>query len=210
MRDSLSSFFADNPKIYSASSLVAFLLSVAIILSVFSNRNSVNWSKIYFRPKKKQEYFEKLRTVTGQQPQPYVPEPWNITVKQLALLGIVVALGFYWIFIASENHLLIRAVSYIFLVMTIVASITIFTTALYLENDFSQRQRNKKDAIRLKLQEYFTGDVQIQKTWQETVNFLTYQHMVIQRGGKVYKVVVNPNDPDSYFTVDEIPLGGKG
>ena len=212
LRDNIASFFILDSRLYSASSLIAFLLSFTIILAIFSNRYTINWSKIYLSRKKHQEYLRQLRIPaqsTPDQSQPFVEEPFGVTVKQIALLLVLITLIAFGGFIYLEQRIYLRSISYIIMILSVIASITIYTTSLYLENDSAQREKGRREAILAKLKEYFAGDIRIQHSWRdETNSFRPFQRMLVQRDGRRYNVMVDANDPEKFFTVDETPSQG--
>jgi len=208
LRESIALFFSSDLHLFSASSLVAFLLSIVIILAVFSSRYSISFSKIHFSKSKYQKYLAQFRNqqpITEGQQVVSIPEPLGFTVKQLALFLAFLSLVDFGFFIAISDPLYIRSILYILLVNLIIAPLTIYATSLYVENDYSQREKAKKDVIQSKLREYFAGDIRIQQSWRDDSNLARpFQRMTVQRDGKKYSVVIDANDPEKFFTVDEI------
>lgn len=208
LRDSIALFFSEDPHLFSASSLVAFLLSIVIILAVFSSRYSISFSKIHFNRSKYQKYLAQFRNqqseIQGQQTTS-ISEPIGFTVKQLALFLAFLSLADYGFFIAINDQLYAKSILYILLIILIIASITIYATSLYVENDYSQREKAKKDLMQSKLREYFAGDIRIQQSWRDDSNLTRpFQRMTVQRESKKYSVTIDANDPEKFFTVDEI------
>src|SRR3989338_4357339 len=110
LNDNFKYLFINNKELFSASSLVALALSIAIILGIFSHRFFL-LNKIYLNPKKREKYFEYLRNITSrnlQDPnnpqaqrrrvehQEPVVEPWYFTMMNLAfVLLLISALCFF-------------------------------------------------------------------------------------------------------------------
>lgn len=98
-----------------------------------------------------------------------------------------------------------QVISYIIFISSIVASITIYATTLYLENDFKVQQKIKYDRVIEKTKEYFAGDIQVEASWQDDSNITQpLRRMIIHRSGKKYNVVANSNDPEKFFSVSEL------
>lgn len=206
LQDSFRVFFGADEKLYAVSSIFALLLSVLIIIAVFSSRYAINM-KNYFPKKEKDKYFTSLRNVNERgKVREYVPEPKSFTLKHIALILIFLSAVIFFIFIYSDN-VFVRSVAYVGLIVSVVGSITIYATNLYLENDWQQRERDRKEAILIKIKDYFAGDIQIPVSWRDSTNLAQpLQKMIIHRNGKRYNVIVDINDPDKFFSVVEITL----
>jgi len=210
LKDTFRVFFESNLDIYYASSMFSLLVSIVIIISIFSNRYSISM-KMYFSKKAKDEYYKQFRTPRSpeQTSEYYISEPIAITLKQIALLLLLLSFFAFSVFI-YQNDIYIRSISYIILIVSIVSSVTIYATSLYLENDWKENEKNKKAVVIAKIKEYFAGDIKINLTWRDTTNITNpLQKMVIERNGVKYNVIVNANDPELFFSVDQIlpPLG---
>lgn len=202
LRDSFASFFKDQVNMYSVSSNVALILSVLVIISVFSNRYVISM-KIYFSKKKKDQYFASFRQ-TADQPTKYVAEPRSFTLKNIAFIFIFLAVASFYGFIFFDP-ILAKSIFYIFFIVIVVASISIYATSLYLENDWQRREKEKKELVMNKLKEHFAGDIQIPTLWIDNSNIVQpIKRMVVVRGGKKFNVAIDASDPDKYFVIDEI------
>lgn len=203
LRDAFRQFFESDLKLYSVSSIFALLISVVIIVAIFSSRYSLDIKK-YFSNKQKNEYFKKLREQRGRNNQEYILEPISFTSKHVALALIILLFAFFYFFI-STGSIYIRSMMYIAIVVSIVSSITIYATSLYLQNDWRQNDSDKNEIISSKIKEYFAGDIKINFSWRDDSNFAKpFQKMVIERDGKKYNVTVDVNDPNKFFSVEEI------
>lgn len=213
LRDSFQVFFNESPEIYAVSSLFALFVSLVVIVAVFSNRYTIG-TKYYFSNKKKTDYFNKLREEqeaqksAQQNNQVYNPkhvlEPRSITLKQFAVVLIILsAISFFCLIYLSDIYL--KSLSYIVLVASIVGSISIYATSLYNENEWKQRERTKKDLIMSKIKDHFVGEIKINLSWKNNTNIVQpIQNMTIERQGKKYNVVVDINDPENFFSIQEI------
>ena len=209
LRDNFKAFFGSDERMYSASSLFALIVSIVVIVCIFSNRYSIN-TKIYYLKKSKDDYMKKIRESANQnggQVKDFISEPRFFTIKQTALLLTMGSIGLFYLFV-SQGNIYVKSISYILLVIFIVSAITIYATGLYLENDWGQQEKNKKDLIMFKIKDYFAGDIKVKLSWRDDSNIVTpFQKMLIERDSKKYNVTVNINDPERFFLVDEVQPG---
>lgn len=208
LRDSFRAFFGEDSKIYSVSSIFALLLSIVVIMAIYSNRYNITL-KTYFSNKKRDKYFAYLRKNNNPNPNvveniEQVFEPRSFTLKHIAFVLIILSIVLF-VFFIQDNSIIFKSICYIGFISSIVGSITIYSTNLYLDNDWQQKEKDKKEIILNKIKDYFASDIQIPLSWRDQSNISQpLQRMVVVRQGKKYNVVVDINDPEKFFTVNEI------
>ncbi len=208
-RDQFKLFFSIDEKLFTATSVVSFVLSVVVILALYSNRYFTSF-KFYPNRKRKEKYYSYLQTLnTPNQTERISPkdnmvlEPFSVTLEKVAILSILLAVGWFYLFISIQNIHII-SLSYILLIISIVFSASVFAIKLHLENDYKTRQRNSNQAITAKIKEYLAGDIKIKLQFNDNRNLiLPIRYLTVERGNEEYKVAVNPNDPEAYFSIEK-------
>ncbi|MDD3487560.1 MAG: hypothetical protein PHF35_04275 [Candidatus Moranbacteria bacterium] len=210
-REQFKSFFNADEKIFTSASVTSFVLSIVIILALYSNRYLVSFKKYYPNKKAEKRYYAYLRTLNTQndatqvQISEIVLEPFSFTLEKIATFFIILSFVWFYLFISSESIHII-GLSYVLLIISVVFSASVFAIKLHLESDYKTRQINSNQAVVTKIKEYLAGDIKIRFQYNDNKNVVfPIRHFIVERGSDIYKVAVNPNDPESYFSIEKQP-----
>lgn len=208
--------FIDDSRLFSAASLVALVLSIALILGIFSHRFYL-LNKIYFSSKKKEEYYEYLRNIAPQNPQDSntiqlqkkgkekkpVPEPWYFTMIHLAFVLLVVSALCFFLLTSKIPELgFFTQLIYIVFICSLVSSISLFSIQLYRENEYKRYQQNCDEIIFNKIRERFTEKIKV--FYDSTDPNLLFspgpdRHIIFEYQNQTYQVFTRSTNPNSYF-----------
>jgi len=214
-RDNFKFLFKNNQELYTASSLVALIVSLALLIALFSNRYVIN-IKFYFNSKKRDKYYKYLNETSNvgkdmdskpeKKEQQIVPEPWNYTISRVSVLLIFLAIACFAGMVIYDNVILTSLLYIIFICSTVV-SIGTFAIKIYLENDYKIREKNMDNLIMEKIKEYLVGNVKIKAVNRDYSNIINpYKTIFIEHNEITYKVLVSTSNPDSFFSIEKINL----
>lgn len=164
LNDSFKFLFKGDDQLFKSATLVALIISIAIIIGLFAYRYYF-LNKIYFNNDKKNKYFNDLNSQqqinlsnpeesTKSRKQFKQPiEPWNFTLLQFAFFLIIISL-ISFVPLLMFNYISVLAVLfYVFFICSAVASISIFSIQLYRDSEYKTNIENINTIILGKIRE---------------------------------------------------------
>jgi len=200
-RDTFKDFFTGQDEIYSACSLFVLILSIVVIVAIFTNRVKLT-SKHYFFKKSEALWREYISaSVRGTAQGKPILEPCFWTVAGVGFWLIPLAFISFLFFLLSPN-IYAKSGFYVATMIMVVSSVAIFTTILYVENLSQQNEKNKQEELLLKIRNYFAGEFSIASI-KKVSNYPVTQELRVVKEGKFYKVSVNADNPDQCFLIEK-------
>lgn len=196
-------FFASNEKLYSISNVVSLILSLAIIIGLYSVRYIID-NRNYFSTTKRDLYWKKIQEIkTYSQKDQIISEPWYWTISRLGFLLILISLSLYGLLVSSTN-IYLTSISYVLFICTSVASLTIFSLKIYLPQEFKNMEERIRKQTLDKVNEYFAGNLHILSELEDRSNMMyPVRILIIEKDGKKYIIRCDANNPDKFFNIEE-------
>lgn len=196
-------FFLGNESLYSVSNLVSLVLSLAIIIALYSFRYSLE-NRNYFNQRKRDDYWRKLKEIREQKQDLIISEPWYWTVSNLGFVLIIITIILFCLMLVSPQKYL-TTLSYILFVCSSVSALTIFSLKIYLVQEFKNLNERIRQQIMDKINEYFVGDLSIITEFEDRSNFMyPVKTFIIMKDEKKYVVRSDANDPNRFFSIEPI------
>src|SRR3989344_4012079 len=197
LNDSFKVIFETNDSLFRSASLVALILSLALIWGLFAFRYYL-LNEIYFNQSKKVKYLNELNDenvknrigtnvnsgLSGRRAK-IIRKPWHFTILQLAFFLIFLSL-FSFILLLIFNYISVFAVFfYVLFICSAVAAISIFSIQLYNDNEYRNKQQNTDTIILGKIRERFVESVKI----------------IFEYNGQKYRIFTRSDNPNNYFNL---------
>lgn len=201
-------FFIGYENLYSISNTVSLILCLAIILGIYGVRYSLDMRR-YFSKSKKENYFRQLQKPAGNNTKDNISEPKYWTMVSLGFLSIFVSIILFG-FLSQFKQPTVTSILYILFICTSVLSLAIFSIKIYIAQDFKNTEERIRKQTLDKINEYFAGNLHIVS---ERVNRDDWTHpsrmYIVQKDGVKYWVQADANDPNKFFSVEEMKNNDK-
>lgn len=205
-RDNFKFLFGKYENLFSISTVVALVLSFAIIIILYANRYVLG-GRMYFSKKNKDKYFTSLRNINKNTQENmyqnvYISEPRYFNIYHLAIISIPISLLAFSVFISNQEEVWIICLSYVSFISTIVFPIATFAIKLYTESRYKVRIKEVDNLILEKIRAYFVGEMKIKNHLTDN-NLPGTKYITVEYQNKNYFVKVDANDPEKFFSIEE-------
>lgn len=202
-------FFVGYENLYSISNTTSLILCLAIILGIYSTRYGLDIRR-YFSKSKKEEYFRQLQKPVGNdETKDHISEPAHWTIVSLGFVSIFVSVILFGL-LSQFRQPTITSILYVLFICTSILSLAIFSIKIYIAQDFRNTEEKVRRQTLDKINEYFAGNLHIVS---ERVNRDDWAHpsrmYIVQKDGLQYWVQADANDPNKFFSVEEIKKNDK-
>lgn len=226
LNDTFGIFFLKNSALYRASSFVALVISIGVILGIFVFRYTL-LNKIYLPLPGKKRYFDKLdeinkeknkilkekgeeAAVAYQNSVIYPREPFGLQAIHIGFLSLFLAL-IAFILLVIQNVIWVTVLCFVAFIVLVVASISIFSIQLFRDNEYKKKKDEVNELLNIKITEFFSDKVTVISDYQDTTNFMNpIRTLIIEHPSRgLYRVDCNANDPSRLFNIQKIEVTKK-
>ncbi len=222
LNESFSIFFIKNEAIYKASSLVALIISIGLILGIFVLRNQLlnpiiifPWENSAYNKKRNQINADINQIISEKgidEGEKYKASiQWPVYPKNITAIG----LGFVFLFSSALSFILlinfhpiiwIGSILFILFITLSVTSISLFSIRLYNDNEYKTQRVATTEEIFNRINEFFADKVIVISDFQDINNFANPIRTIFVKHPKkgIYRIDCNSYDPSRLFSIQEI------
>ncbi|OGJ16445.1 MAG: hypothetical protein A2632_03205 [Candidatus Pacebacteria bacterium RIFCSPHIGHO2_01_FULL_46_16] len=222
LNESFAVFFSGNEAIYKASSLVALILSIGLILGVFVLRNRL-FNPIILFPWENTKY-NKKRNLINDEVNKLIREkgieeaekykaavqlptyPKSITAIGIGFVLLLLSLASFVFLISFSQTIWIGSILFICFILFSVTSISLFSIRLYNDSEYKTQRIATTEEIFNRINEFFTDKVVVVSDSQDLNNFANPIRTIFVKHPKkdLYRIDCNSYDPSRLFSIQKI------
>jgi len=222
LNESFAVFFSGNEAIYKASSLVALILSIGLILGVFVLRGRLlnpfilfPWESAKYNKKRDliNDEVNKLAREKGLE----VAEQYKATVQWPTYPKSMTAVDFgfvlllfslisFVLLINFSQLIWIGSILFILFITLSVTSISLFSIRLYNDSEYKSQRIATTEEIFNRINEFFADKVTVVSDFQDLNNFANPIRTIFVKHPKkgLYRIDCNSYDPSRLFSIQAV------
>ncbi|MCB9801654.1 MAG: hypothetical protein H6774_01050 [Pseudomonadales bacterium] len=222
LNESFVVFFSGNEEIYKASSLVALIISIGLILGVFVLRSRLlnpfilfPWDSVGYNKKRNQinDEINKLILEKGiEEAEKYKATvqwpayPKSMTAIDLGFLFLLFSLISFVLLINFSQVVWIGSILFIFFITLSVTSISLFSIRLYNDSEYKSQRVATTEEIFNRINEFFADKVTVVSDFQDLNNFANPIRTIFVKHPKkgLYRIDSNSYDPSRLFSIQKV------
>ena len=222
LNESFAVFFTANEAVYRASSVVALILSIGLILGVFVSRNRLlnpimifPWENANYN-KKRDEINQRINKLLAEKGSEEAEKfkaniQWPTYPKSITAIGfgfvlLTLSLISFILLINFSQIVWMGSILFIFFISLSVTSITLFSIRIYNDSEYKSQRIATTEEIFNRINEFFADKVVVISDFQDLNNFSNPIRTIFVQHPKrgVYRIDCNSYDPSKLFSIQKI------
>jgi hypothetical protein len=222
LNDSFAIFFIDNEAIFKASSLVALIISIGLILGIFVLRSRLlnqiilfPWDSIVYNKKLNQINVDINKVILEkgiEEGEKYKASvrwpvyPKSITAVGLGFVFLILSALFFVLLINLHSIIWIGSILFILFITLSVTSISLFSIRIYNDSEYKAQRIATTEEIFNRINEFFADKVIVISDFQDINNFTNPIRTILVKHPKkgIYRIDCNSYDPSKLFSIQKI------